>query len=599
MIQAHVDNQSKPIHTQNTSMGSILLADDDPQTCITMSYVLEHLGYEVVSVNNGRDLLKHAADLSFDLAIIDIRMPTLDGMTTLAALKRNPATASMPVILMTKYSSNQVTAKSRSLGAADVLNKSDLKLQSLKAKIAHAIGYTANEIKDLPDIPLTQDNNDQDSPAAQMGQSDPWEQAASSICACTASETRAALGQSRLHLVFEQLKEEISRIQPDQLRQCSRLIETDPAAICSVLQFINAEITDPDKKVTRVRQAVESLGISSVQKIIQKMPVRPHDPVTKPWIVHWWRHAIATSHLAAAIGPFVGIDQDSARVMGMLHDIGRLQLFNSEIAHSVIKTYDVARNVVLPMTHCEQIMLGVDHLELGAEYCEAHDMPQSIGMACITHEFTDSLRNQLSPEDGTRSALMGTCDQIANAAGFQALPGIDLRPLPMIAQNFLKEAHSAIEQALSQATADTHWWLGKAIPKFCHAKGDITGINITLISSFNNPWNPYRRSLILAGANVRSVANLQQATELPESPDIVIVDQTATNLHDDVVHLSLIAKHFNQTPVLLLAQRSDEPHELVEEQQWPIHVYATPIRAVSMFQAIRKLVTQPNGDQTK
>ncbi|MBL4702153.1 MAG: HDOD domain-containing protein, partial [Phycisphaeraceae bacterium] len=526
-------------------------------------------------------------------------MPVLDGMTTLAALKRNPTTASMPVILMTKYSSNQVTAKSRALGAAEVLNKSDLKLQSLKEKIAHTIGYTRKEIKNLPNTPLITDNSNQNSPSAQMGQSDPWEQAALSICACTASETRAALGQSRLHLVFEQLKEEISRIQPDQFRQCSRLIETDPAAICSVLQFINADIIEPDPKITRVRQAVESLGIPCVQKIIQNMPVRPHDPLTMPWIIHWWRHAIATSHLAAAIGPFVGIDEDSARVMGMLHDIGRLQLLNSEIAHSVIKTYDVARNVVLPMTHCEQIMLGVDHLELGAEYCETHGMPQAIGMACITHEFTDSLRNQLPPQDLARSALICTCDQIANAAGFQALPGIDLRPLPMISKEFLKDAHLAIEQALSQATADTHWWLGKAIPQLCHAKVDLTGINIVLISSFNNPWNPYRRSLILAGANVLSVANLQQASELPQVSDIVIIDQTATNLHDDVVHLNLIATHFNQTPVLLLAQRSDEPHELVEEQQWAMHVYATPIRAVSMFQAIRKLVTGPNGEQTK
>jgi putative nucleotidyltransferase with HDIG domain len=314
-------------------------------------------------------------------------------------------------------------------------------------------------------------------------------------------------------------------------------------------------------------------------------------------MIHWWRHAIATAHLAAAIGPNIGIDTDEARVMGLLHDIGRLQLINSEIGHSVIRTYDVARNVVLPITTCEQIMLGVDHLELGAEFCETHGLPQSVSMACITHELTSALRARMSREDAMRSAMLCACDQIANASGFYSLPGIDLRPLPQEAHEFLANVQPQIEHALAQAQADMHWWLGQNAPTMSHAKVDITGINVVLITSYNNHWNPYRQALTLAGGNVLSFPHLQKVSDHITVPDVVIIDQTSTSVHADVEHLQLIAQRFQSIPILLLAQRSDEADMLIEEKQWSMYLYDSPIRANSMLQAIRRLIAKNNGGQ--
>ncbi|HCD33092.1 MAG TPA: hypothetical protein DER01_11845 [Phycisphaerales bacterium] len=590
MTQSQTDNPKTAPGMNMT--GHILLADDDAQTCNAMSYVLKHLGFEVTTVTNGRDLIQCAMQDSFDLAIVDVRMPILDGMTALAALKRNPSTQAMPIILMTKYMSTEVIAKCKSLGAADFLSKGDLKLDALKTKIVNAMGYDDKVSKDMPsELPPLPAEEAAQSPAAQMGQTDPWTQAVSSIAACTSAETRSAVSLSHLYLVFEQIKQEIRKLSDDQVRQCIRLVELDPGATCCVLQYVNAGSEETDGKIVGVRQAVESLGVATVQEIVLNMPTRPDDPVITPWVIHWWRHAIATAHLASVIGPTIGIDADEARVMGLLHDIGRLQLINSEIGHSVVRTYDAARNVVLPMTTCEQIMLGLDHLELGAEYCETHGMPESVSMACITHELTNALRDQLADDDAKRSAMLCACDQIANATGFQSLPGIDLRPLPSEAYEFLSPIHSQIENAISQATADMHWWLGKNVPQLCHAKVDITGIHIVMISSYNNHWNPYRRTLALAGGSVLSFPHLQNVTDHATKPDIVIIDQTATSVHNDVEHLELITQHFTNTPILLLAQRSDDPEELIAENNWPIHAYPNPIRANSLLQAIRRLVS--------
>ncbi len=588
--------------TENASLGHILLADDDQQTCTAMSYVLRHLGFEVTTVNNGRDLIKLAMQSTYDLAMIDVRMPVLDGMTTLAALKRNPTTSDLPVILMSKYTSAEVSSKSKALGAADILTKGDLKLEDLKTKIVSALGYESREVETPQSkLPASHEEAVTQSPAAQMGQTDPWTQAASSIAACTSAETRAAVEISHLYLIFEQIKQEISKLGNDQARQCVRLVEMDPGAMGCVLQYVNPawkiRINAGMEIIISVRKAVEALGVETVRKIILNMPTRPDDPVTHPWMIHWWRHAIATAHLASAIGPSVGIDADEARVMGLLHDIGRLQLINSEIGHSVIRTYDVARNVVLPITACEQIMLGVDHLELGAEFCETHGLPESVSMACITHELTNALRHRLSEEDALRSAMLCACDQIANASGFYSLPGIDLRPLPAEAHTFLAPVQAQIENALAQAQADMHWWLGQNAPAMFHAKVDITGINVVLITSHNNHWNPYRQTLSLAGGHVTSFPHLQKISDHVTRPDVVVIDQTATSVHSDVEHLQLIAQRFESIPILLLAQRSDEADMLIEQKHWKMHLYDSPIRANSLLQAIRKLTANPNGGQ--
>ncbi len=79
----------------------ILFADDDPQISRLIVGVLEENGFEVVHAGNGREALAAAAAHRPDLAILDIVMPVLDGIETAAMLRRQPATAQMPIIALT------------------------------------------------------------------------------------------------------------------------------------------------------------------------------------------------------------------------------------------------------------------------------------------------------------------------------------------------------------------------------------------------------------------------------------------------------------------------------------------------------------------
>jgi CheY-like chemotaxis protein len=81
--------------------GRILLVDDEPAILITLQKILSLEGYEVQSAQSGREGLKLNEQTAFDLAILDRKMPEMNGEELAAELKRlNP---SMPLILITGF----------------------------------------------------------------------------------------------------------------------------------------------------------------------------------------------------------------------------------------------------------------------------------------------------------------------------------------------------------------------------------------------------------------------------------------------------------------------------------------------------------------
>jgi len=86
----------------------ILIVDDEEHIREIVSEYLQGLGYEVVEAANGELALATCAEQHFDLVVTDIRMPKMNGLDLLSALKAQNETR--PVILMTGYdlSKNEV-----------------------------------------------------------------------------------------------------------------------------------------------------------------------------------------------------------------------------------------------------------------------------------------------------------------------------------------------------------------------------------------------------------------------------------------------------------------------------------------------------------
>ena len=99
----------------------ILVVDDDPGMTETLADILRDMGYDVAVAGDGYRALEMAGEKSFDLALLDIRMPGLNGVETLRELKR--ANPSIKVLMMTAYSKDDLVLEARDGGAEDVVQK--------------------------------------------------------------------------------------------------------------------------------------------------------------------------------------------------------------------------------------------------------------------------------------------------------------------------------------------------------------------------------------------------------------------------------------------------------------------------------------------
>ena len=87
-------------------MYKILLVDDDESTRRICGKVLGKQGYRIFEANNGVEACRKATSETPDLILLDIMMPRMDGFEALELLKVNPATASIPVIMLTSRDMN-------------------------------------------------------------------------------------------------------------------------------------------------------------------------------------------------------------------------------------------------------------------------------------------------------------------------------------------------------------------------------------------------------------------------------------------------------------------------------------------------------------
>ncbi|MFQ6084204.1 MAG: sigma-54-dependent transcriptional regulator [Candidatus Aminicenantia bacterium] len=99
----------------------ILVVDDEAVMRDTMSDWLEEKGYNVVSVSNGKEAIEKVKTEPFNVAFVDLKMPGLDGIEVLRAIKKINSTTS--VIIMTAYATIETAIRAMKEGAYNYLVK--------------------------------------------------------------------------------------------------------------------------------------------------------------------------------------------------------------------------------------------------------------------------------------------------------------------------------------------------------------------------------------------------------------------------------------------------------------------------------------------
>jgi len=122
----------------------ILVVDDEAKMRRVLEIMLEDLGHEVVAAGNGRAALERLAEQGIDLVISDLRMPELDGIALLQAMRaRGDET---PVIVVTAYGGVQSAVTAMKSGASDyILRPFEVDTVELAVERALSLGQMRRE----------------------------------------------------------------------------------------------------------------------------------------------------------------------------------------------------------------------------------------------------------------------------------------------------------------------------------------------------------------------------------------------------------------------------------------------------------------------
>ena len=101
----------------------VLLAEDDPLVSMLVRDRLKRAGMEVVHVEDGRKALDVASQRQFSCAILDVKLPALDGFALLAELRKDPKHAHLPVAMLTAMGQEKDVMRGFELGADDYIVK--------------------------------------------------------------------------------------------------------------------------------------------------------------------------------------------------------------------------------------------------------------------------------------------------------------------------------------------------------------------------------------------------------------------------------------------------------------------------------------------
>jgi two-component system phosphate regulon response regulator PhoB len=101
----------------------ILVVDDEPEAVELVEFNLKQAGYDVATAADGAEALKKTRALLPSLIVLDVMLPEMDGLEVCKMLRRDPATAAVPIIMLTAKAAEIDRVLGLELGADDYLTK--------------------------------------------------------------------------------------------------------------------------------------------------------------------------------------------------------------------------------------------------------------------------------------------------------------------------------------------------------------------------------------------------------------------------------------------------------------------------------------------
>lgn len=111
------------VQAESEESGLLLVVDDNEENRDVLARRLQKQGHWAVTASGGQEALDALADRPFDLVLLDIMMPGMDGYEVLSRIKNDPRTQRLPVIMISALDEMNSVVRCIEMGAADYLPK--------------------------------------------------------------------------------------------------------------------------------------------------------------------------------------------------------------------------------------------------------------------------------------------------------------------------------------------------------------------------------------------------------------------------------------------------------------------------------------------
>src|SRR5690349_21730293 len=136
----HIETMPLPPRTSCSVVerGQLLVVDDEVSNRVLLRDPLEARGYHVREAANGPEALHAVKKLRPDTILLDVMMPGMDGFEVCRRLKQDPASAHVPILMITALSDRKERLLGIEAGANDFLNK-PVDMQDLILRVGNAV----------------------------------------------------------------------------------------------------------------------------------------------------------------------------------------------------------------------------------------------------------------------------------------------------------------------------------------------------------------------------------------------------------------------------------------------------------------------------